>query len=139
MTPTEAPEEPPETVADLIAQLKSGDSSALERAFLDAGGSLAGAARLLGLKEQMTAKPSMALLVTLSLAAICRAQEDFDAAIGEAQSLVRQAAQQHADGDVHGARESIVAAGDLLHEWVGNSDAIAQLEDALGAPIRRTT
>lgn len=86
----------------------------------------------------MTAKPSMALLVTLSLAAICRAQEDFDAAIGEAQSLVRQAAQQHADGDVHGARESIVAAGDLLHEWVGNSDAIAQL-GALGAPIRRTT
>src|SRR5690606_34342431 len=30
VTPTEAPEEPPETVADLIAQLKSGDSSALE-------------------------------------------------------------------------------------------------------------
>lgn len=73
----------------------------------------------------------IAPLIEQSLKAIRKAQSEFDVAIAEAQTLVRQSGQQHADGDLDGARDSAMDAGDILHNWVGDSDAISDLEEAL--------
>lgn len=73
----------------------------------------------------------LSLLVQQSLANIRRAQEQFDAAMTEAQVLVRQAGEQHADGNLAEARESINSAGDLLYTWLGDSDAVGPLEESI--------
>lgn len=80
----------------------------------------------------MTAsEPSLSLLVEQSLAAIRQAEQEFVNAMAEASTLVRQAGQQHADGLLVDARESCADAGDILHDWLGDGEAISELEDAL--------
>jgi hypothetical protein len=78
--------------------------------------------------------PSLSLLVEQSLAAIREAQGAFDAAVTEAAQLVRQAGQQYADGDLHGARQTIKSAGDCLYAIHGDCDAVSDLEDAINNP-----
>ena len=75
--------------------------------------------------------PDLAPHVTRALAAIRRAQAEFDRGIAMATALVHQAAQQHADGLLVDARESCADAGDILHDWLGDGEAISELEDAL--------
>lgn len=74
-----------------------------------------------------------AAAVQKSLAAIHTAQAEFDRAIAMATALVLQAAEQHRDGLLDDARSSAADAGDILHVWVGDSDAVSDLEEALWA------
>jgi hypothetical protein len=76
-------------------------------------------------------QPSFSLLVERGLASIRERQREIDEALTEALTLVRQAGQQHADGNQRDAQATIKAAGDLLYEWLGDSDAIDDLETAL--------
>lgn len=66
-----------------------------------------------------------------TMANICKEQGAFERMFAMVTALVQQAAQQHRDGLISEARESAADAGDLLHQWVGDSSAVSALEEFL--------
>ena len=73
----------------------------------------------------------LTLLQNQGLEAIAKAEAKFEAALAQAKTLIRQAVDQYAGGQVSEARDSIADAGDILHEWLDAGDVIAPLEEAM--------